>query len=818
MSDGKYSVLYAGQKLEINEISELLKLGYKILWFGNGSSAIELENAGLDVFIDARYLSIFNNPYNVSLVVEDGKFSSQERNQLLLLAKGDMRFNVEQYFVEHTDISKQMIVEAGAGAGKTKVMIDRILFLMSVVDGLHFKDIAMITFTNKATDSMRQDLLEELNRKYALTGQKKYCAMMEQVSQLTSSTIHSFFKKIMVEIGPVLGYGTDIGLRGYIQEKRNILRNLMDELYGEENQSVRQVLGIDTYKVEKLAMDYWLKIDNKGLSETETALLNWGNANGEAKQIQKTLTYLFGLVNERYDMVKYENNAISMQDILHELNRVIDIPSFGEYLTRTYKYIFVDEFQDSDTIQIKIISKLLKQYRGFLFVVGDIKQSIYRFRGANDTAFFKLEKTMEEDGIEKPEKIVLKKNYRTAANVLNIMHPIFESWGAQQLIDYSGRMDAARIDLDGVYKQVQVTNSSRKERVVRELREILDRLAIERRQAKDSGKEYKRERIMFLTRFNYELASIKSWCDEEGIVCVIRDKGKFYQSNAVLDFVALCESYLYAEEPMYLYNYLTSSYCKDTISNTKICEINGDLFKLYGYFSELEAYQLWSKFEEEFKNKPVFSVLVKIIDETRPVEIYVKRQRNRYIAAGKDETDAANQAKIDAIQYKYDLNKLIKIIKEQFAGEFASLYDICQFLRIKIRTDNSEDQDIPAMNVDFDYVEGMTVHSAKGLQFDNVLIPFMQWGFTGQSRSDVIIAPEKDRIGWKYQLDRESFIANDNYRALEGEEMNSIRKDEARLLYVAMTRAIKGLFCFVTRGKNDNNTWSDLLPRERDVQ
>ena len=90
-----------------------------------------------------------------------------------------------------------MIIEAGAGTGKTHVMINRIMFLLHMDPEFDFSKVAMITFTNKATDNMRLRLIKTLDLKYKLTGKLKYVDRIEQLSQISISTIHSFFKKII---------------------------------------------------------------------------------------------------------------------------------------------------------------------------------------------------------------------------------------------------------------------------------------------------------------------------------------------------------------------------------------------------------------------------------------------------------------------------------------------------------------------------------------------------------------------------------------------------------------------------------------------
>lgn len=149
----KYSVLIAGTQFSVNEINELLKNGIKVIWFAgqnNGKAADEL----FDSYKEAGFFELYENPLGIETVIEDGQDIDSQKEVLEDLEKGDDRFNLEQFEVEHQPTDRNMIIEAGAGTGKTHVMINRIMYLMHMDPAFSFSKVAMITFTNKATDIM----------------------------------------------------------------------------------------------------------------------------------------------------------------------------------------------------------------------------------------------------------------------------------------------------------------------------------------------------------------------------------------------------------------------------------------------------------------------------------------------------------------------------------------------------------------------------------------------------------------------------------------------------------------------------------------
>ncbi len=808
-SDIKYSILIAGGTWSYEDVLTLLNDGKKVIWFCN--QRIESTDE-IQVFCESGFARILDNANGIELTIIDGINIEDNMSILEKLEKGDPRFNLEQYVIEHSDHMHNLIVEAGAGTGKTHVMIDRIMYLMHVDENFDFSKVAMITFTNKATDNMRHRLVKTLDSKYKLTGDVRYLDRIEELSRISISTIHAFFKKVIVEVGPTLGYGTNIQLKSYIYEKRELLRDLLDKQY-RGRQRVRDVIGLDVHKIEELALQYWEKLDNNGLSEDEISSLQWGSAADEsAAKIQKSLKDIFMEVDEKYNEIKYMNNAISMKDIIHELSRVIYRPELKDYISQNYSYMFCDEFQDSDNVQIQTIAILNRIYDGNLFVVGDVKQSIYRFRGATDSAFNKLKDMLNDS--EKKRLIIktLTKNYRTSDDILKEFDDIFCTWGKGNLglLQYEDSEEKSdklipQIYENGVYKQIRISEEDREKQVIEAVRKVLAQ--------EDHNK------VTFLARKNSQLRTIKGWCEKEKIVCLIREKGSFYESDAVLDFCALIEAYLYDNEPMYLYNYILSSYGSAKVDYDSLSKCEGDKGKIFGVLLSQIDINKWDTNRKNLRNRPVISVLREMIEDINPVRNYGIRRRGELTQKNYPLDKAIDQAVIDTIQYEANLKKLLQLLTDQFSGDFSSLLDICGYVRNRIMTDREEEPaDIDIVN-DIDYVEGYTVHSAKGLEFDNVFIPYMNDPFFQTFRSEILVSRDRSKVGWVYRERGKEDVKNDQYDQLIVEERDEVAKEETRLLYVAMTRAIYGLYCFVERKSTRRGTpssWTELLPEEKD--
>ena len=227
-----YSILTTDTKFlaKSQDIDENLKNGIKIIAFCDHAMRDDLLKKRKK-FVDAKLLQVFclSEQYP-SMTVIDGEFDEHGYEQIRSLGEKELGFNFEQYLIEHAPLDRDIVVKAGAGTGKTTVMIDRVMFLMHKVSGLSFEDIGMITFTNEATQNMKHKIENMLLMRFQATCSARYIKWMEDVSRLKIQTIHSFSKDIISEIGASVGYGDSFALRSYKFEKWTIV-NKKDTIF-----------------------------------------------------------------------------------------------------------------------------------------------------------------------------------------------------------------------------------------------------------------------------------------------------------------------------------------------------------------------------------------------------------------------------------------------------------------------------------------------------------------------------------------------------------------------------------------------------------
>ena len=310
-----------------------------------------------------------------------------EERLLSFLEDAIPAFNVAQYRVEHCAQASNIVVKASAGTGKTTVMIDRILYLKHMNPDLDMSQIYMITFTNEATNQMNDRLQEVLLKKYSLTKQQKYLHWLEQQSQMHISTIDSLDYDLFRRFGTGVGFGRDLEIQGLEKERKDVIKDILSDNLS-DRKSIEDQIGMNYPSACKLIEKYWQELTRKGDTISEVLNMNWGREvnNDVARTFQNVTRSVLNTFEAKYSELKLTNNAISINDLFFDFGHfLLDKKIVCDGLDM--KYLFVDEFQDTDATQIRTFASLVRSIGAKLFAVGDIKQSIYGFKGATDAAF-----------------------------------------------------------------------------------------------------------------------------------------------------------------------------------------------------------------------------------------------------------------------------------------------------------------------------------------------------------------------------------------------------------------------------------------------
>ncbi len=305
--------------------------------------------------------------------------------------------------VFHTD--GPLLILAGAGSGKTRVLTHRIAYLIEE-RGVNPWNILAITFTNKAAGEMRQRVDD-------LVGFGS--------ESIWVSTFHSACVRILRRFIDRLGYDNRFTIYDTDDQK-----TLMKE--------VCRKVDIDTKKFkERMLLSVISSAKNEMILPDEFEL----NAGGDFSQQKIAKAY------REYEAQLKANNALDFDDLLVKTVQLLDTqPDIRENYQERFRYIMVDEYQDTNTVQFRLVSLLAGKYRN-LCVVGDDDQSIYKFRGANIRNILDFEKEFPDARV-----IKLEQNYRSTGNILSAAnHVIRNNKGRKEKTLWTAKGEGEKIRL-----------------------------------------------------------------------------------------------------------------------------------------------------------------------------------------------------------------------------------------------------------------------------------------------------------------------------------------------------------------------------------
>lgn len=277
-----------------------------------------------------------------------------------------------------------LLILAGAGSGKTRVLTHRIAYLIEEL-GVNPWNILAITFTNKAAGEMRQRVDD-------LVGFGS--------ESIWVSTFHSMCVRILRRFIDRLGYDSSFTIYDTDDQK-----TLM--------KAVCKKIDIDTkHFKERMLLSVISSAKNEMILPEEFEL----NAGGDFAQLKIAKVY------REYEAQLKANNALDFDDLLVKTVQLLQTqPDVCENYQERFRYIMVDEYQDTNTVQFKLVSLLVGKYRN-LCVVGDDDQSIYKFRGANIRNILDFEKEYPDAKV-----IKLEQNYRSTENILNAANGVISN-------------------------------------------------------------------------------------------------------------------------------------------------------------------------------------------------------------------------------------------------------------------------------------------------------------------------------------------------------------------------------------------------------
>ncbi len=660
-------------------------------------------------------------------------------------------------------VNGPLLVLAGAGSGKTTVLVNRIAHIIKY--GLAYENgimpegyteadvkaledavnleadeiahiltslasdpcppwkILSITFTNKAANEMKERIARVLGDE-------------ELAKEVWAGTFHSVCVRILRRFGSNIGYAPDFSIYDSDDQKRLITTCQKELNIDDKAFPIRSTMNI--------------------ISGAKNKLIDWEEFDAEAGSDFRLAK--IARIYELYQKKLAEANAVDFDDIIMQTVRLLkECKEARDWCTGRFKYVLVDEYQDTNRAQLEL-TKLFSSKYGNLMVVGDDDQSIYRFRGATIENILQFDKEFTDTTV-----IKLEQNYRSTQNILTAANAVIKhnlGRHGKELWSDKGSGDKIRV------KKLQNQNEEAKYII----NKILDGVTREKRPYSD---------FAVLYRINAQSSNLENYFAKSGIPYRILGGLRFFERKEIKDLIAYLCILKNKNDSVRLRRIINEP--KRKIGDTTI-EAVFSIAAATGA-GPFEIMERAAEFTALQKSAPRLAEFVKLIRELSAAsEEMTVSELIKTVYERTGYAEMLHGMGIEGIERIANVGELINnaVTYEEDNPE-ASLGGFLEDVALVSDIDNYDEN--------ADAVVLMTIHSAKGLEFPVVFIPGFEDGIFPGMQS-----------------------------AMEPEEL----EEERRLAYVAITRAKERLYCVHVRermifGKtqfNPRSRFIDEIPEE----
>ena len=596
-----------------------------------------------------------------------------------------------------------VMVIAGAGSGKTRVLTYRIAYLMDM--GVDPFSILALTFTNKAAKEMKERIgliVGETNAK-----------------SLWMGTFHSIFARILRSEAEYLGYSSNFSIYD-TQDSERLISSIIKELK----------LDKELYKYRNIRN----RISSlKNNLVTVKAYLNNPELVQQDKESRKPM---FGKIYQTYVNRCFKASAMDFDDLLLKTNELLN--RFPEVLAKyqqRFKYIHVDEYQDTNHSQYLIVKALADKFEN-ICVVGDDAQSIYGFRGANIENILSFQKDYPNSSVYR-----LEQNYRSTQNIVNAANSVISNnlnklekkvWTENEIGEKIELSETPTDSEEGRFVASSIFEAKHNLQLQNDQFAVLYRTNAQSRSIEDALRRknipfqiygglsfYQRKEIKDILAYLRLIINSK---DDESLKRVINYPGRG------IGLTTLEKIQIYSNE-----NNLTLFEVLENINNYEININKGTKEKLFDFFSMIKSFQISNE------NLNALEILNEVIKRVGIVNLL------------------KNEGTPEAISRIENIEELINAVQDFIEGQkeiVDSSGSLSEFLEdVALITDLDKEVDNTKPKVSL-----MTIHLAKGLEFSHVYI-----------------------VG----------LEEDLFPSALSSTTRSDLEEERRLFYVALTRAMK---------------------------
>tara|TARA_X000001036_G_scaffold343808_1_gene323431 strand:+ start:3646 stop:5799 length:2154 start_codon:yes stop_codon:yes gene_type:complete len=545
-----------------------------------------------------------------------------------------------------------ILIFAGAGSGKTRVLTHKIAYLIDEI-GLPPENILAVTFTNKAAQEMNERVMSLVN---------------VNTSKMSIGTFHSICAGILRQNIHHLGYTNSFTIYDS-SDSKTVIKNIIKDM------------NLDAKQFDASSYQYMIS-SKKNMLMTPQDI-----AESAEGYIDEKLADIYA----NYQNELEKNNALDFDDLLIlPIKLFNEHPNILDYYRKKYKYILVDEYQDTNKPQFQFINLLSEIHRD-IFVVGDDDQSIYGWRGADVRNILDFSEQYPDSKV-----IKLEQNYRSTGNILDAAYSVVsknESRADKKL--WTENPKGSKIKLVECFDDRQEANK------------VLELIF-------DSA--FPKSEIVVLYRTNAQSRVIEDALRKNAVPYQIIGGLKFYERKEIKDALAYLRIVTNPDDSLSFNRVI--NFPPRGIGKTSIDKINSHLSKNNLSYLDLQVEDLsigpkQKKELDKFlcfinkmnnsKDRPAIEILLDIVNE---IDL-----KNYYL----------NQPNLDSHERWKNVEELITSIEEY--SEQNKDKNLSDFLEeVSLLTD------IDRHNTDYESITLMTIHSAKGLEYSLVFIVGLEEG------------------------------------------------------------------------------------------
>ncbi len=595
--------------------------------------------------------------------------------------------------VTHT--TGPLMIIAGAGTGKTKVITHRIAWLI-LEQGVDASAILALTFTEKATKEMQERVDEMLPIGYV---------------DMTIATFHSFCERLLREFGSHIGIPRSFSV---IQEADLAL--LMRQEFDRFELKYYAQRGNRMHFVRELS-GHFSKLKNSGLSEEQYfAFAESMSDSSEDEEIEKERVQELARAFRTYNQILAEKNVLDFDDLLLYANKLLqDRPQVRAELKKRFTHVLVDEFQDTNSLQYQLVRSILNHDQN-ITIVGDDDQSIYAFRGANIENILTF-----KDDFQDAKMVVLNKNYRSGQLILNCAYRAIQKNNPQRL----EAKHAIDKQLQSQIEQIGEVESFWTQTIEEEVDAIIERIGTIRERGANWSD------IAILLRSKGKASTILTAFDRLGIPYKYNAQDGLYLKAIVKDVLSW---FFWLDRPYddasayRICNHRESGISHNVLATVMETAKRDNRSYLEVLRDTVEATSLLEQYDqlvEQAKTQPVSMLCMDIVKTTGiggAINLLPEIEQEH--------------------EYAY-LNRLFKRLQsfEQTTDDYSLHHFLIQYEHERASGNTGALQE--ESDQEEDAVAVMTIHASKGLEFPYVFVPHViQNTFPSTNMPDSVPLPE----------------------------------------------------------------------------